>query len=315
MTVARREGPEAMASAQPRTPAARHPRSIELLLHSPLCGVRLLTLVLLAAMFGACTRAEPATPDPLPAYLRLVPCGGTAQLQESGSSEWAQLNTQIEVDGELRVRAEGDRNARLCPADGSLLELMPGSVVDLRPAEDGSLLAISVREGSVRLLAQKPSYQLGTSGCPVGVTEVPARIQVERSGATTRVLVEQGSAVCADASEPILLTTCWELMVEPDEAPQVAQTCGAVAEASPTGTAVPTTAATESAAPTPTSAVGADASPTGEPAPETASPSPPPATAAPTATPEPTSTPEATSTPPPTATPVPTSTPEPSPIP
>lgn len=310
-----------MASAQLRTRAARHPRSVELLLRSPLWGVRLLTLVLLAAMFGACTRAEPATPDPLPAYLRLVPCGGTAQLQESGSSEWAQLDTQIEVDGELRVQAEGDGNARLCPADGSLLELMPGSVVDLRPAEDGALLSISVLEGSVRLLAQEPSYQLVTSGCPVRVTEVPARIQVERIGATTRVLVEQGSAVCADASRPILLTTCWELVVEPDEEPQVAQTCGAVTEASPTGTAAPTTAATEIAAPTPTGAVEAAASPTGEPTRETASPSPLPATAAPTSTPEATSTPPPTATPVPTstrartATPEPTSTPEPSPIP
>lgn len=253
----------------------------------PLTSV--LALVLLAAMVGAC-HSSPAE-DRLPGHLRLVPCGGKARLRPSGSPEWVSVETQVTVDGEARIEAEGDGGARLCLEDGSILELAPGTAVDLRPAEEGLRLEIALQEGSVRLLAQEASYQFAISACPVEVTEIPARVRVERLEGVAHVWVEKGSAVCAKGDEPLLLGTGSELVAAPGQEPQIAQT-SEVGRQVPTSVA-PTATSTGAPVPTVTATVGVTASPTRTPTPTTvpsASPSvtPQPSPEPATATPEPT---------------------------
>jgi ferric-dicitrate binding protein FerR (iron transport regulator) len=160
------------------------------------------------------------------------------------------LNTPIVVEGKVRIEAEGNQDARLCPDDGSLLELAPGSAVDVRPADDRSRLVVALQEGSLQLLAREPSYQFATSACPLSVSDAPARIQVERRDGATHLMVEKGSAVCASGSEPTLLPTCWELVVAPGEEPQIAQYCGVTAEVPATVTLAATAALPSTVSPT-----------------------------------------------------------------
>jgi ferric-dicitrate binding protein FerR (iron transport regulator) len=249
-------------------------------LRARLAGV--VALALVAVLLSACRGAAAPTEDPPAAHLRLVPCGGTARLQQLGSSEWVVADTQILIDGEIRLAADGVERARLCPGDGSLLELGPDSAIDVRPAENGSRLEIALQEGSLLILAQGPSYQVATSACSVRVRDVPARIQVERREGTTHLMVEEGSAVCASGPEPSLLPTCWELVAGPEGEPQIARYCGARAEASATEPAT----ATSTIAPTP--AATAAETTVGAPSP---SPSPPPQPTSPPSTPTPEPTP------------------------
>jgi hypothetical protein len=216
----------------------------------------------------------------LPAYLRVVPCGGSAQVQRPDSSEWVAVDTEIAVEGEVSVATEADSDARLCLGDGSVLELTSNSAVEMRPSEDGSRLLVALQDGSVRLLARQRSYGFTTSACPVNVSDAPARIRVERREDATHLMVEEGSAVCATGSDPTLLPTCWELVATSGGEREVAQYCGQAGQLPPTET------------PTPTSPTPATASPTPEAVPETPSPSmSPEATPLPEATPSPEPTP------------------------
>lgn len=239
---------------------------------------------MLAVLLVACGGGAAPTEEPSPDHLRVVPCGGSARMQRPDSSEWVAVDTEIAVEEQIAVAAEGDARARLCLGDGSVLELAPDAAVEMRPSEDRSRLMVTLQEGSVRLLARQPSYALTTSACPVNVSDVPARIQVERRDDATHLMVEQGSAVCATGSDPTLLPTCWELVAAPGAEPEIAQYCGQAGQPPATET------------PTPTSPPAATASPAAEVSPET--------TQAPEATPLP-----------PTPTPEPTLTPEPTPIP
>lgn len=259
-------------------------------LHLPVHGARglvvvLAVLVLLAALLIACQGAATPTGTPPPAYLRLVPCGGESQSQWSGSSQWRPVKAPITLDREARIAAEGDAGGRLCAADGSVLELAAGSTVDAGPNDDGSCLQITLQEGSLLFLATGPGYQFAAPGCVLRVSEVPARVSVERNSEATRLRVEQGRAALVMASETITVETCAEIIAAPGAEPEVGQYCDATPQ------------------PTPTSV--------------TLSPTPMPPTNTPTATPTPTSTPSATPTSTPTPTPTrrifPTNTPTPLP--
>lgn len=231
----------------------------------------LATLMLLALLVGACGRGGAPTEEPLRAHLRVVPCGGAAEIQRPGSSEWVAVDTEIAVEEEVPVAARGDDGARLCLADGSLLELDPDSTVAMRPAEDRSRLVIELREGGVLLLARRASYGFVTTACPVNVSDTPARIRVELREEITHVMVEEGNAVCATGSEPTLLPTCWELVAAPGAEPEVAQYCGQAAQPLPTETPTPTTAPPATATPSPEPSPGATsppAEPTATPTPE-----------------------------------------------
>jgi ferric-dicitrate binding protein FerR (iron transport regulator) len=171
------------------------------------------------------------------------------------------LDTEIVVEERVPVRAEGDDDARLCLADGSVLELAPNTAAAMRPAEDRSRLLIELQEGEVVLLARQTPYGFTTSACPVRVSDVPARLRVELREGVTHVMVEQGSAVCATGSEPTLLPTCWELVAAPGAEPEVAQYCGLAGEVPPTETPAPTSAPPATAAPTPEPSPAATSAP------------------------------------------------------
>jgi len=223
----------------------------------------LATLIMLAALVGACGRGGAPTEDPLPAHLRAVPCGGVAEMQRPGSSEWVAVDTEIAVEEEVPVATQGEDGARLCLADGSLLELDPDSTVAMRPAEDRSRLVIELREGRVLLLARQPSYGFTTSACPVSVSDAPARIRVEQREDATYLMVEEGSAVCATGSEPILLPTCWELVAAPGVEPEAARYCGQAGQPPPTETAAPTSAPPATVSPTSEASPSATSPPAG----------------------------------------------------
>ncbi len=202
-------------------------------------------------MLGACGPEATPTEEPVAPYLCVVPCGGAARMTRPGSSAWEPVNTQIAIDAPVRVAPEGDENARLCLGDRSLLELAAGSEVELRSAEDGSRLEIAVETGSLRLLAYERSYQFATAACPVRVSDLPARVVTERIEAGTRVRVEQGSAVCVDPEDPMLVPTCWELVAVLGEPVQVSPYCGAAQDSPTAGTATPAGTASANPAPTP----------------------------------------------------------------
>lgn len=228
--------------------------------------------MVVAALAGGCGGGSAPTGEPTPAHLRVVPCGGTAQMQRPGSSDWVALDTEVIVEEAVPVMTEGDDGARLCLADGSLVELDPNSTLEMRPAEDRSRLMIELQEGRVRLLAQQTSYGFTTSACPVRVSDAPARLRVEQREDATHVMVEKGSAVCATGSEPILVPTCWELVAAPGAEPEVAQYCGLPGEPLPTETPTPTSAPPATASPTLEASPGptappAEATPTPEPTP------------------------------------------------
>jgi hypothetical protein len=230
--------------------------------------------MVLAALLGACGSSNSPAEELLPDHFRVVPCGGAAQIQRSTSSEWVALDTEIGVEEAVPVTSAGDDGARLCFADGSVLELDPDSALEMRPAEDRSRLVIDLQEGRALLLARRPSYGFDTTACPVSVSDAPARLRVEEREDGTHLMVEQGSAVCATGSEPTLLPTCWELVAAPGVEPEVAQYCALASQPLPTETA------------TPTSAPPATVSPTTEVSPRATSP-PPEATATPEPTPIP----------------------------
>lgn len=221
----------------------------------------LASLVMLAILVSACGGDRAPTGEPPPAHLRVVPCGGAAEIQRPGSSEWVALDTEIIVEEMVPVRAEGDDNARLCLADGSVLELVSNTAAAMRPTEDRSRLLIELQEGQVLLLARQTPYGFTTSACPVQVSDVPARLRVELREGVTHVMVEQGSAVCATGSEPTLLPTCWELVAAPGAEPEVAQYCGLAGDLLPTETAAPTSAPPATATPTPEPSPGATSTP------------------------------------------------------
>lgn len=182
-------------------------------------------------------------------------------MQRPGSSEWVTVDTEIVVEETVPVTAEGDDGARLCLADGSVLELAPDAAVAMRSAEDRSRLLIELQEGRVRLLARQTSYGFTTSACPVRVSDAPARIQVEKRQGATHLMVEQGSGVCATGSEPTLLPTCWELVAAPGAEPEVAQYCGQAEGPRPTRNATPTSMPPATASPIPEPSPGATSPP------------------------------------------------------
>jgi hypothetical protein len=274
---------------------------------------RLAVLTMLAALLAACQGPATPTERSLPAYLRLVPCGGEPQLQWSGSSEWRAVEAPIALDREARIVVEGSSGGRLCAADGSVLELASGSTIDVGPAQEASRLEMALREGELLFLALEPPYQFAAPGCLLSVVDAPTRFTVELNSDTTRLRVEEGRATCVTESDTITVGTCTEITAALGVEPQIGQYCIATPQPTPT----PVTRSPTPVTPSPT--------PTDTPTP-TLTPS-----ITPTSTPTPTATrrvfiPTSTPTsPPPTSTPVPTSSgnggpgdkpsPEPSPIP
>ncbi|MFW6116068.1 MAG: hypothetical protein ACOC7Y_03285 [Chloroflexota bacterium] len=235
-------------------------------------------MLALVAILGASCGGTGAPAGEAPAFLRLVPCGGTARQLRSDSAVWETLDTRLVIGDAMQLAALDAGDARLCFADGSIVELGAGAAIDVRPSSDGSHLEMELRQGDVLLLAQELSYQFKTAACAVMLEEVPARLRVEREGEATRLTVEQGSAVCRRGSETSFLGTCWQLVAGPSDAVEVIRTCGEAAR--PSETETPSPADTATPAPVPTAA-----SPT---QPRPASPTPPqPTEEAPTATPEP----------------------------
>jgi ferric-dicitrate binding protein FerR (iron transport regulator) len=171
------------------------------------------------------------------------------------------VDTGIIVQEAVAIAAEEDGDARLCLADGSLLELDPNSVVEIRPAEDRSRLLIELREGRVLLLARQTSYGFTTSACPVRVSDAPARLLVEQREDATQLMVEEGTAVCVTGSEPTLLPTCWQLVSAPGAEPEIAQYCGQADQPLPTKTPTPTGASPATPSPTPEASPGATSPP------------------------------------------------------
>ncbi len=285
-------------------------------------GLQLTLSVLLSLMVAACGAVPAPASEALPAHLRLAPCGGASRFRWAEGSAWVALEARIGVEAGLTVAAEGDERARVCAADGTVMELASGTTIEIRPAEDKSRLEISLSQGRLLLMALEPAYQFEVAGGLVQVSQAPTRIWGASDAGTTQLRVEQGQMASRVGTQTLALERCWEILTAPGVDPEIRNYCAAGPDPAPVPTIrppvdlTPTPHPTATSSPTPSPTSTPDVTETVSPAP-TATPSATP-TATPTSTPTATPTvfiPPATPTPTNTPTPLPTDTPAPPPPP
>ncbi|HEC33732.1 MAG TPA: hypothetical protein ENI37_03325 [Chloroflexi bacterium] len=191
----------------------------------------LLLLTVLAGLLAACRDSPPATGSFTPPYLRLRLCGGEAQSQWPGSSEWIEMGGEVIVKDVIRVIAGEMDGARFCLGDGSMLELAPGVEVEARNPHVFPRLQVMLQDGSLLFEAQGPSYEFVLPACSVTFLSVPSRLWIEVSDQTTHLMVEEGAVNCALETETLTLFTCREMYAGPGEEPRVTDFC--VGDATP----------------------------------------------------------------------------------
>lgn len=283
--------------------------------HKRVVGLLLLVIVL-AGLIVTCQSTSTETGPFTPPYLRLRLCGGKAQLQWSGSSEWTAMEGEISIEGSGQIVADAVEGARFCLGDGSTLELAPEVTIEVRnPRVFPRLQVVLQQDGSLLFEAQNPSYEFVVPVCSVTLLSVPSRLKIEVSGETTHLMVEEGAVACAMEEETLTLLECWEMYAVAGKEPEVSEYCAASATAAaPTTTLRPSPTRWEvepTATPTPSSTPSPTPTPTLTPTPRRVIPTPTPTPIPPTDTPPP-QPPPPTKPPPPTA-PPPTNTPAPPP--
>jgi hypothetical protein len=281
-----------------------------------------LLLTVLVLVTAACQPTPVATEQWIPSYLELNLYSGKAQLQWPGESDWTGMEGKagITIHEGGRISTDTAEGAKFFLGDGSTLELGPETTVEVQNPRTFPRLQMIVESGSILFFAQKPSYEFVLPVCTVELLSVPSLIEVEVTGETVRVAIEEGAVTCEMEGETFTLPTCREMVVRPGEEPDITDFCTlstVVAPPTPTASpsptpegfvpsATPTASSTPTATPTanPTATSGSVAStPTYTPVPPTAKPKPkktkPP-------TPKPTDPPPKPTDPPPTKPPEPT---------
>jgi hypothetical protein len=281
-----------------------------------------LLLTALGLVTAACQPTPAATEQWVPSYLELNLYSGKAQLQWPGESDWTGMEGKagITIHEGGRISTDTAEGAKFFLGDGSTLELGPETTMEVQNPRTFPRLQMIIESGSILFFAQKPSYEFVLPVCTVELLSVPSLIEVEVTGETVRVAIEEGAVTCEMEGETFTLPTCREMVVRPGEEPDITDFCTlstVVAPPTPTASpsptpegfvpsATPTASSTPTATPTanPTATSGSVAStPTYTPVPPTAKPKPkktkPP-------TPKPTDPPPKPTDPPPTKPPEPT---------
>jgi hypothetical protein len=150
-------------------------------------------------------------------------------MQSPGESEWTVLESgaDIIVTETYRLIADAVEGAEFSVGDGSLLDMSPGAIIEIKNPRTLPRLQVTLREGTLLFTAQEPSYELFTSACPVSLLSIPSTIEIEVNGETTRLAIEEGAATCALEEKTLTLPMCRELLLRPDEEPEVSVFCTA----------------------------------------------------------------------------------------
>ncbi len=293
-----------------------------------------LSLIALLPLLAACQNPTvTATEQWLPLYLQLQLDAGQAQMRSSGNSEWTTIreDTVINVEETTQIVTDTTEEAEFRLGDGSTLKLMPGTNVEMQNPHAFPRLQMTVHEGQITLVAQKPSYEIIVPACPVTILSLPAHVKAQVKDETTHLTIEEGAVICMLETGSLTLPKCQEMYAEPERDPEIVEFCDADATTtaiamtpSPTFSFEPGTTPTPTATPSPSPVIPAPAptrvappTPTPTITPLPPSPTPPPQNAPrhtqPPPTQPPTNTPQPTL-PPPTDTPLPpTNTPRPTP--
>lgn len=220
----------------------------------------LLTVLVLAT--AACQRTPVATEQWIPSYLELNLYSGKAQLQWPGESDWTGMEGKagITIHEGGRISTDTAEGAKFFLGDGSTLELGPETTVEVHNPRTFPRLQMIVESGSILFFAQKPSYEFVLPFCTVELLSVPSLIEVEVTGETTRLAIEEGAVTCEMEGEMVTLPTCREMVVRSGEEPDITDFCTlstVVAPPTPTASPSPTPegfvpSATPTASPTPT---------------------------------------------------------------
>ncbi len=204
----------------------------------------LLLLAVLVGLFAACQSPPTATEEFTPPYLQLRLCGGKAQLQWQGSSEWTAMEGGISIKDSAQIVADTEAGAEFCLGDGSTLELAPEAAMEVKNLRVFPRLQVTLQEGSLLFEAQKPSYEFVLPVCLVTLLSIPSRFRLEVSDEMTHLAVEEGAVTCELETETLTLLTCWEMYAVPGEEPEVSEYCDPRAMTTPS-------ALTPSPSPTP----------------------------------------------------------------
>ena len=284
-----------------------------------------LLLTVLVLVTAACQPTPVATEQWIPSYLELNLYSGKAQLQWPGESDWTGMEGKagITIHEGGRISTDTAEGAKFFLGDGSTLELGPETTVEVQNPRTFPRLQMIVESGSILFFAQKPSYEFVLPMCAVELLSVPSLIEVEVTGETVRLAVEEGAVTCEMEGETVTLPTCRQMVVQPGEEPDITDFCtlGTVV-APPTPTAspsptpegfVPSATPTASSTPTVTPTVNptvtggsVGSTPTYTPVPPTAKPKPKKTKPPTPKPPEPTDPPPKPTDPPPPPTPRPT---------
>ena len=282
-----------------------------------------LLLTALIALTTACqSHTATVTEQWLPLYLQLQLDTGKAQVQLSDSSGTATMENEartIIIEETIQITADATEGAKFRLGDGSTLELMPGATLKMQNPHTLPRLQMTLQEGSLLLIAQKPSYEIIVPACSATILSLPAHIRVQVKGETTRLAVEEGALVCTLGTKTLVLPKCQEMYAELGKEPETIEFCDADATTtviamtpSPTFNfrepdTTPTITITPTSTPTPTRKVVIQ-TPTPTPPTDTPTPPPPPPPPPPPTQPPPTQPPP---TQPPPTQPPPTNTPQP----
>jgi hypothetical protein len=293
-----------------------------------------LLLTVLVLVTAACQPTPVATEQWIPSYLELNLYSGKAQLQWPGESDWTGMEGKagITIREGGRISTDTTEGAKFFLGDGSTLELGPETTVEVQNPRTFPRLQMIVESGNILFFAQKPSYEFVLPFCTVELLSVPSLIEVEVTGETVRLAVEEGAVTCEMEGETVTLPTCREMVVRPGEEPDITDFCTlgtVVAPPTPTASPSPTPegfvpSATPTASPTPTATPAVSptvtgrsvaSTPTYTPVPPTAKPKPKKTKPPTPKPPQPTDPPPKPTDPPPTKPPEPTkprATPKPS---
>jgi len=169
----------------------------------------------------------------VPPYLQLQLSAGKAQVQSPDAPEWTVIdgNASLDVKETIQIIADAVEGAKFHLGDGSTLELMPGTIVDMQNPRTFPLLQVTLQEGGLLLIAQKPSYEIIAPTCSVTPLSLPVRLRVEIQGETTNLAIEEGAVTCELGTETLTLTKCQEMYTRVGESSEPIEFCDASATA------------------------------------------------------------------------------------
>jgi hypothetical protein len=199
-----------------------------------------LLLVLLVTIAVACQPASSAslTEQWTPSYLQLRLSAGEARLQLPGDSKWITLEKEaiITIEETGQIVADAVEGVQFSVGNDSILELSPGTEVELQNLRTFARLQVTLRDGNLLFVAREPSYEFLVSDYSVSLLSIPSQVEIEVNGDTVRVGIEEGAVACTTEEETFTVSVCREIFLSPGQEPQITDSCIAVAETPPTFT-------------------------------------------------------------------------------